>query len=61
MADDFVFTYPLEGDDKAQFINDVVSGELSTSNKLPTKTPAFASGGIAAHHSAGLDSGGVVL
>jgi len=29
MADDFVFTYPLEGDDKAQFINDVVSGYLS--------------------------------
>ncbi len=29
MADDFVFTYPLEGDDKAQFINDVVSGDLS--------------------------------
>jgi len=29
MADDFVFTYPLEGDDKVQFINDVVSGDLS--------------------------------
>ncbi len=29
MADDFVFTYPLEGDDKAQFINDVVSGDLN--------------------------------
>jgi ketosteroid isomerase-like protein len=28
MADDFVFTYPLEGDDKAQFINDVVLGDL---------------------------------
>ena len=28
MADDFVFTYPLEGDDKAQFISDVVSGDL---------------------------------
>ena len=28
MADDFVFTYPLEGDDKVQFINDVVSGDL---------------------------------
>lgn len=28
MADDFVFAYPLEGDDKAQFIDDVVSGDL---------------------------------
>jgi ketosteroid isomerase-like protein len=28
MADDFVFAYPLEGDDRAQFINDVVSGDL---------------------------------
>ena len=29
MADDFVFFYPLEGDDKAQFISDVVSGDLN--------------------------------
>jgi ketosteroid isomerase-like protein len=28
MADDFFFTYPLEGDDKAQFIVDVTSGDL---------------------------------
>lgn len=28
MADDFYFTYPLEGDDKAQFIGDVTSGDL---------------------------------
>ena len=28
MADDFYFTYPLEGDDKAQFIADVTSGDL---------------------------------
>ena len=28
MADDFLFTYPLEGDDKAQFIADVTSGDL---------------------------------
>jgi ketosteroid isomerase-like protein len=28
MADDFVFTYPLEGDDKAQFIADVTAGDL---------------------------------
>jgi ketosteroid isomerase-like protein len=28
MADDFFFTYPLEGDDKAQFIADITSGDL---------------------------------
>src|SRR5712691_6054106 len=28
MADDFVFAYPLEGDDKAQFIADVTSRDL---------------------------------
>ena len=28
IADDFVFAYPLEGDDKAQFIADVTSGQL---------------------------------
>ena len=28
MADDFVFSYPMEGDDKAQFIGDVVSGDV---------------------------------
>src|SRR6059036_3989957 len=28
MADDFFFTYPLEGDDKAQFIADITSGNL---------------------------------
>ena len=28
MADDFVFSYPLEGDDKAQFIADCVSGDV---------------------------------
>jgi ketosteroid isomerase-like protein len=28
MADDFVFSYPLEGDDKAQFIDDVTNGAL---------------------------------
>ncbi|PWT79844.1 MAG: hypothetical protein C5B44_06265 [Acidobacteria bacterium] len=28
MADDFLFAYPLEGDDKAQFVSDVVSGNL---------------------------------
>jgi len=28
MADDFIFSYPLEGDDKAQFIADCVSGDL---------------------------------
>ena len=28
MAADFYFTYPLEGDDKAQFISDITSGDL---------------------------------
>jgi len=28
MADDFCFAYPMEGDDKAQFINDVASGVI---------------------------------
>lgn len=28
MADTFFFAYPLEGDDKNQFISDVVSGDL---------------------------------
>ena len=28
MADDFVFTYPLEGADRDQFVSDVVSGVL---------------------------------
>ena len=28
MADDFVFTYPFDGDDRDQFVGDVVSGEL---------------------------------
>jgi len=29
MSDDFVFTYPLDGDDKTQFISDVETGELT--------------------------------
>jgi ketosteroid isomerase-like protein len=28
MADDFFFTYPLEGDDKTQFISDITAGDL---------------------------------
>ena len=28
LADDFYFTYPLEGDDKASVISDLTSGEL---------------------------------
>ena len=28
MADDFFFAYPMEGDDKAQFIGDVTSGDI---------------------------------
>ena len=29
MADDFFFAYPMEGDDKGQFIADVASGDLA--------------------------------
>lgn len=29
MSDDFFFTYPLEGDDKTQFISDVTSGDFT--------------------------------
>lgn len=29
MAPDFFFTYPMEGDDKSQFIADVTSGDLA--------------------------------
>ena len=28
MADDFFFAYPLDGDDKGQFIGDVLSGDV---------------------------------
>lgn len=28
MAEDFFFAYPMEGDDKTQFIGDVVSGDV---------------------------------
>src|ERR1044072_173442 len=35
MADDFYFTYPLEGDDKAQFILDVTSGDLKIKHMTP--------------------------
>jgi ketosteroid isomerase-like protein len=28
MADDFIFTYPMDGDSKTQFISDVDSGNL---------------------------------
>ena len=28
MADDFFFAYPMEGDDKDQFIGDVISGDV---------------------------------
>lgn len=28
MADDFFFAYPMEGDDKSQFISDIASGDI---------------------------------
>jgi len=36
MADDFYFTYPLEGDDKATVISDLLSGELKIEHFLRT-------------------------
>ncbi len=32
MADDFFFAYPMEGDDRGTFINDVVSGAIRVEN-----------------------------
>jgi ketosteroid isomerase-like protein len=34
MADDFFFAYPMEGDDKAQFIGDLVSGEIKVEHLM---------------------------
>ena len=34
MADDFYFTYPLEGDDKGQFISEITSGDLKIKHVL---------------------------
>ena len=34
MADDFFFAYPMEGDDKAQFIGDVISGDVKVDLKF---------------------------
>jgi ketosteroid isomerase-like protein len=34
MAEDCVFTYPLEGDDRAQFIADIESGELTAEEMI---------------------------
>src|SRR4030095_6861295 len=36
LADDFYFTYPLEGDDKATVISDLLSGELKIEHFLRT-------------------------
>ncbi len=36
MADDFVFAYPMEGDDKTQFIDDVISGDLNVQQLVRT-------------------------
>ena len=35
MADDFVLAYPFEGDDKGQFISDVLTGELKVDSLTP--------------------------
>jgi hypothetical protein len=38
MADDFTFAYPFEGDDKGQFITDVVAGDVSVESLEPRDT-----------------------
>lgn len=35
MADDFMFAYPFEGDDKEQFIADIVAGEVRVESLEP--------------------------
>ena len=62
MADDFYFTYPLEGDDKAQFIADVTSGDLKierprlrASAYSEAHRSAFASAGMLREAGARLD------
>jgi len=47
MADDFIFTYPLEGDDKRQFIADVESGELTVEFMERDKVSVRVYGGTA--------------
>ncbi|HKZ01795.1 MAG TPA: nuclear transport factor 2 family protein [Pyrinomonadaceae bacterium] len=45
MADDFTFAYPFEGDDKGQFINDVVAGVVRVESLEPRDTTVRVFGG----------------
>jgi ketosteroid isomerase-like protein len=47
MAEDFVFTYPLEGDDKTQFISDVVSGAMKAEHLNRDRVNVCVYGGTA--------------
>ena len=47
MADDFVFAYPLEGDDKAQFIADVTSRDLKVEHLVRAHVTVRVFGGTA--------------
>jgi ketosteroid isomerase-like protein len=48
MADDFVFAYPMEGDDKAQFIGDVTSGSIRVEYLNRENVTVYIWGGTAA-------------
>lgn len=45
LADDFVLAYPFEGDDKGQFIDDVLSGEVKVDSLESHGTTIRVSGG----------------
>jgi hypothetical protein len=45
MADDFTFAYPFEGDDKGQFINDVVAGVVRVESLEPRDATVRVFGG----------------
>jgi ketosteroid isomerase-like protein len=45
MADDFTFAYPFEGDDKWQFIADVVAGDVRVESLEPRDTTVRVFGG----------------
>jgi len=44
MADEFELAYPFEGDDKAQFISDVVSGVVTVESLTPHSATTRVSG-----------------
>jgi ketosteroid isomerase-like protein len=44
MAQDFVLAYPFEGDDKSQFISDVIKGEVRVNSLTPHDSTMRVSG-----------------